>query len=188
MRLPWHAVLLALLVLVSSTAPAQLLDPPTFVPKRSDRRVRFTAVDVGGGGAWLLDAKRASADVAVGVSHTAAIVRALTFAPGLRWGGGTGDDRRALVHRVSASVEVRWHPGGRDGYGFVRACPGVAWPHEGAVFALQASVGASWWFAAMDDDPTEAWPRLWLTPEVGFAWGAEALRGPFARLSLTLSL
>lgn len=177
----------ALLVLVTSTASAQLLDPPTFIPKRSDRRVRFTALDVGVGSAWLLEPRRVSANAALGASHTVAIVRTLTVAPGLRWDVSTAPER-TLVHRVVACGELRRHSDARELYTFVRACPGLAWPRDGLVFAFQASVGASWAFAAMDDDPTVAWPRLWLTPEVGFAWGGDALQGPFARLALVASL
>jgi len=181
---------LAFLCVVPRTR-AQMLETPTFVPKTSDTRLRFWALDAGARATWALDTSTLAAHSSFGASRTVAMWFPITVALGARWDTGAAkrDDAFVPSQRVVGALDVRWHARSRGAFGFVRLGVGIAGDRVGTGLAADASLGLAVSFAEMDDDPTEHLPRFWLSPELGFSYtrGATGLGGPFTRLVATMS-
>ncbi|MEO8799656.1 MAG: hypothetical protein ABI551_17310 [Polyangiaceae bacterium] len=154
-----------------------------------------------------------------------------SFAMGASWDVGTrsdnarGFDTGIVVHRLSVPLEGRYHAAPWL-YAFARVAPGAdyrkAWITDPSAstgeldssawaFAADFSLGASF-LVGPQGKPDSHVPRVWFTPELGYAWsgstdlsfaprgadadpqptgttdlGALAIRGPFVRLSIDLS-
>lgn len=193
MRIARRCTLL-LLALVSPRASAQLLDDSGFVPKSSDTRLRFWAIEGGLRGGYSPTTASAPAHGAFGVSRTVGMKFPLTLAIGARLDLGATraaktDDASGFSQRLLGALELRRHARSRDGFWFARLGLGGAHDRRGLGLGAEASVGGAVSFAELDEDPTEHLPRFWLAPEAGLAWSPShpGAAGPFARLTVTMS-
>lgn len=174
-----------LLASLLGRASAQILDASNFVPKTSDTRLRFWAIDAGARATW---SSTVAPQGSFGVSRTVGMKFPLTIALGAGWdvGGAKRDDGWVLSQRLLGRFDLRWHARSREAFGFLRAAAGMLGERSGVAAAFEGSVGASLSIAEMDEDPTEHLPRLWLAPEAGFSYAPD-LHGPFARVTATMS-
>lgn len=183
-RLRIHVFVASALLTFGRPVSGQLLDAPTFIPKTSDTRLRFWAVDVGARATW---SSGLSPQAELGVSRTVAMKFPFTFAAGARWdaGGAKRDDELRFSQRLAATFDVRLHRRARDAFVFLRVAPGALVERE-VHPCIEGSVGFALPFAEMDDDPTEHLPRFWIAPDAGFSF-VPGMSGPFGRAVVTMS-
>ncbi len=183
---------------LAAAAPALAQEdaPPSPASPRVDTRVRFWAFDLGLRTTFVADSgfdpystDNRLGQSTLGLSRTTHVFGAWSFAPGIRWDTGTssatarGADAALTVHRLSLPLELRNHLT-RGIYAFGRLAPGATSARQKItdaslsepltasswLLSADASLGASFNVLSFSSDPTSHAPRIWLTPEIGYAW------------------
>jgi hypothetical protein len=189
-------LLIAALLLIPTRALAQ----EDVVPAGVDTHTKFWSIDAGVRNTFIKDAaydpyskNDALGQFSIGMARTTIVRSNITFAPGFRWDVGSstatarGAETSFLAHRLTVPLEARLHAE-HWLYVFARFAPGAIYQRSRVVDtsinealidtawvpAADISAGASFRFASFVDSAASHAPRMWITPEVGYAWAGRA--------------